>query len=490
MVFFALFTGTAGGLLSLSTSSHASGGILLLLWINSVIMLVGLGIEASRRPYSLNLMHLMALYLFLGAAALFQYASGEFPLAGPIVLLRPELLVASVAISIWVLGYLVGYEATHLLTRPGTGPATRFLNRPIPHSRVFVLLVIALVSLFYLAAIGLTGASTRGAARAAVEQYAGIDPMGGAGGARFGLAYFLFHQMFLRALSPFAFLAGLLLLARDPRSRNLLFVGLVAAVGFGTLVVNNPFAAARLWFATALIALVAPFVLRRLRTGWGLVLITLGGITLLPVLHLGRYFETLDEFTASFELASPITYLADNADVDSLGTLALTQKWIDLNGHRWGLQIVGGLLFWFPRTFWPGKPIDTGGMVTDGLGFEFTNWAVPVIAEPLVDFGLLGVMPFAAFFGMLFARLDRAYWDVEPQRGVLRLLDCVYPFLMGCVLFITRGGWFASLSFTFVFTIWLIPLGFGAARSARRTDGHPENSSLPVSSARDGTAQA
>ena len=108
--------------------------------------------------------------------------------------------------------------------------------------------------------------------------------------------------------------------------------------------------------------------------------------------------------------------------------------------------------------------------MTGGLGFEFTNLAPPVMADALVDFGLLGIPFIAAAFGMLFARIDRAYWDGDGGDSGVRVIDCMYPFWLGCVIFVTRGGSFAAFTCTAGFTFWLLPLGLRWLISPARPD--------------------
>jgi hypothetical protein len=109
-------------------------------------------------------------------------------------------------------------------------------------------------------------------------------------------------------------------------------------------------------------------------------------------------------------------------------------------------------------------------MVTEDLGFHFTNLSPPILAEPLVDFGLVGIPVIAALFGLMLSRLDRAYWESGTERSGLRVIDCIYPFWLGCIIFMTRGGSFASLGFTASFTAWILPFALGLSRSVRVAD--------------------
>jgi hypothetical protein len=459
-----LAVGTAVGWMILPRSHAANTGIMLLIWANVMITLIALGVEARRRPYSLHLMHLVSMFLFLGAASLFQYSVGAFAVAGSIQNSGRQVLPAVMSVTLWLIGYLIAYEIQQRTVGRLRGPMVQYLKRPTSSLRTMIVLFFALLSLGYLAAAGLAGASTRGTAEHALGDF---TLQAGAGS--YTIAYYLIHHVLLRAFSLVALLTGLLFLVRG-RNRNPVFIFLVMAVGAGTMYANNPFAAARMWLATSAIGFAAPFVLHRLRTGWAVVLIALAGLALLPALHESRYAETFDEFIEYAAFVSPLDYLATNSDVDSLGMLTLCQRWTESHGHRWGMQFLGSLLFWFPRTLWPNKPIETGAMVTGDLGFEFTNLAPPIMSDPLVDFGYVGIPFVAALFGLLFSRLDRIYWSEARSKSVVRVIDCIYPLWMGCIIFMTRGGSFGSFSFTAGFTVWIVPLAIGFAPALRRME--------------------
>ena len=487
VLFLVLLGAVALSWLTLPRSGQADTAVMALIWVNTTVLIAALALEARRRPYSLHLMHLLAMSLFVGAASIFQYSTGRLALAGPIAPLQSQIQVGVVAVSLWILGYLAGYELHRRLGRRHGGSVSAFLCRPVTLIRAHVFMMLAIVSLLYLAAIGLAGVGTRGAATEAM-----IEHTLATGTGALGLGYHLIHSMLLRAFSPVAVLVGMVVLVRLPRSRTPIFIGLVAATLIGTLVGNNPFAAARMWLSTTLIAFSAALFLKRMQTGWLLVLITLAGVALLPALHETRFMLSFDEVIEFFELSSPVVYLTTSSDVDSLGMLALVQRWTEIHGYTWGKQILAGILFWVPRTIWPTKPIETGAQVTGDLGFEFTNLSPPVMAEALVGFGLLGVLPAAAIFGTILSRLDQTYWYAQAPDGRLRVIDCFFPFWLGCVVFITRGGWFASIGFTSVFSFWILLLALGMSRRTRRggrTDS-PERMAPAADSASQGTPRA
>jgi hypothetical protein len=462
LVALGLGAATMAAWAALPHAPEAEPLVLLILWLNLILILVPLGAEIGRRPYSLNLMHLLSMFLFLGAASLLQYTRGVLGVPGPIRNVQGQVATAALATTFWMTGYIVAYEFRRTLG--SKTPRAGFLNRPLTMPRILLLSVLALAGLVFLASADLLGVTTRGAAERAMISYAET-----AGAGRYSNVLFILTSNLARALSPVALMAALLLMLRNPRTVTLAVLPAVLVIGAGTLLVNNPFAAARMFFTCSLIAFLAPFFLRRFRTGWLLVGSILMGLAVLPALGDTRHALDFGELRATFQIGSPLMYLAANSDVDSLGMTAICQKWVDQHGHTWGRQILGGFLFWVPRVWWPDKPFGTGAMATSGLGFEFTNLAPPITAEALVDFGLGGVLVIGFLCGWLLARLDAIYW-APGREGVAktyRIIDATYPFWLVCVVFYTRGDLFGAMTFGVSFTAWIAVLGLGRA-SARR----------------------
>lgn len=450
---------TVLGWIALPHSTSVDPSILVLLWFNILVMLSALGVELGRRPYSLHVMHLVSMYLFLGAAALFQYTRGQLAVPGSIALLKREMLPTVASITFWLAGYITAYEfRPYVSRRPSMGG---LLSRSLTTSRVIVLSLMACVGLAYLAAVGLLGATTRGAADEAIGNFSAESGAGAYSG-----TIGILTTNVARALPPVSLLTAVLLLVRDRRRRHASLSVLVAIVGLGTLLVNNPFAAARMFFTCNVIAFSAPFALLRFKTAWPLVLAITFGLTILPALGNARGAVRFDELVTYLQVISPLQYLSTNGDVDSLGMTALCQRWIDQFGYTWGRQFLGAMLFWIPRAIWTTKPIGTGTMVAQDLGFEYANLAPPIPAEGLINFGLPGVFVFGAIFGWILSYMDAVYW--RPGRNAIaksfRIIDAIYPFLLVCVVYYTRGDLFPAMAFMVSFTIWILPLGIGVSR--------------------------
>lgn len=457
-----LLAATVAGVYTLGTSPRTDAFVLVILWFNLLLMVGALGAEVSRRPYSLHMLHLLALFLFLGPSAIFQYSVGQFAVAGPIELYREEMPLAALAVSLWLFGYLTAYRVFEGISSSTNGPMQRFLSREVTRARALWTLGFAILVLVYLGVVvGLSGASSRGAAYEASTDFA-VDTGAFLGG---GLVFHLINHLLLRAFPFVAIVATVLVLRRAPLYRNLPLIALLAAALVGVYVADNPFAAQRIWLVVCLFSLAAPMLFIRLRSGWPVVVSAVIGLTILPALSANRNSESFSDWldwAQTIGLASPLDFLAKGTDTDLMGMLVMCVKWTQVEGYQWGLQTLSGLLAWFPRSLWRGKGIGTGAMVTEDLGFEFTNLAPPIVAEPVVDFGLAGVFPFAFFLGWLFSKLDRLYWSKNHDpKSPVRVIDVILPFWLGLTILLTRGDLLAATVFILAFTFWVFVLGVG-----------------------------
>ena len=451
------------GAVTIDTGANTSitAGVVIHFVFNTALVLVALAFSIRSHPYSMHLFHLVGLLIFACVGGLYQYLAGNFPLAGPVMIFAKEIPIALVAVTLWVLAYLAGYLLRYRsLGRIRSSRFVRSFEKPVSVASVHFALVVGFFSLLYLASLGLVGAFTRAAAQESLS-LAASGPV------------FFINNIFVRAL-PLLAVAGTALAIR--RSGSILSIGLLIPMFVfdvvGVMVTNSPFAAARYWFVAVAVGLSAPHLLAGRRTAILVLICLLGGLSILPSIGAARDAQTLAEIVQYYlKVDSPFEYLANSGDVDAFGMMCLATKWLGIHGPTWGMQMLGALLFWVPRTFWPSKPIGTGAMVSEQLGFEFTNLSVPIMTEPLVDFGLIGV-PIAAFaFGWLLASLDRSYWTpFDPSRSPVgfRRIDVIYPFWVGMVLFVTRGDLLSSFGYTVGITLAMIPFVVVPARIRAR----------------------
>ncbi|MFO0691364.1 MAG: hypothetical protein U0900_21885 [Myxococcota bacterium] len=442
-------------------NSLVHSGVVLHFAFNTIIVLIALGFALRRHPYSMNLFHLVGLLIFACVAGFYQYLTGAFPLAGPVMIFVDEIPVASFVVTLWILFYLGGYAVRDRMSsqiRP-----SRFIHsfeKPVSVASVHFSLIVGFFALIYLASLGLVGAFTRAAAESTLS-LTSSGPL------------YLVNQVFVRAI-PLLAVAGTALAIRH--SGSVMDIGLLLPMFLfdvvGVLITNSPFAAARYWFVAVAVGMSAPHLLAGRKTAVPMLFCLILGLSVLPSIGAARDAQTLAEVIRDYlRIDSPFEYLAHSGDVDAFGMICLALKWMAIHGVRWGMQMLGAALFFVPRSIWPDKPIGTGAMVSGDLGFDFTNLSVPIMTEPLVDFGVIGVPVVAFAFGWILASLDRSYWtpfDPASSPTGFRRIDIIYPFWVGLVLFITRGDLLSSFGYTVGITIAMLPFVIVPARIRAR----------------------
>lgn len=187
------------------------------------------------------------------------------------------------------------------------------------------------------------------------------------------------------------------------------------------LTLVNPFSSPRFLLMTVILGLLA---------AWGLYasakvfrFVSLGAV--LGMLFL---FPILDSFRGAIgtiQKVDPLGALSES-DFDAFGQLLNTITYVDSHGITWGNQLLGVLLFWVPRSMWPGKPIDTGILLAEDRGYWFTNISAPLPAELYINGGW-----FALAAGMLVIGFYLRRWD---DRNELRLQETGVPSILGCVI--------------------------------------------------------
>lgn len=136
---------------------------------------------------------------------------------------------------------------------------------------------------------------------------------------------------------------------------------------------------------------------------------------------------------------------------DAYTTYSLTLDYVRENGITWGRQLLGVLFFFIPRSFWPSKPIGSGAFMAERLG-TFTNISCSLPGEGYINWGIIGLILFGLFLGMISQRIDNTYWDnsINSYR-----IETLYPILIFMFFFMCRGDLLSSFAYlcAFIF-VW------------------------------------
>lgn len=419
-----------------STEAAPNYSALLSFLPSALVTTVALLLEVRRRPYSLHLMHLLAVAVLFILAPLVQTIQGVYP--GGFQAADSDVALANLCIFIWVVAYVAG----EWLFRHRFGAVRArlpFLERNLSLASLGFGTLLATATLSYLAYRGTAGALTRAAFG---EAYAATSTMD-------------LSMVKIARAAPLIVLAGwLMLIALFPRRRTWAVGGVCLFLFLGNLVFNNPLAAARYWTLTIAMAFACVLHLRKTATATLLFPGAMVGVLLMPSLNVGRTRTDFDMGMLAVREGATSPSLLAGGDFDAYINLAMTNKLIDLHGVTHGHQLLGALLFWVPRAWWHDKPTGSGAYAAEMLNLPWANIASPLPAEALINFGIFGIAPCAVVFaGILYLADSRYYLNrtgAPPE--LFRPLDVVYPFWLGLVVFATRGDLINGFSFAVALT--------------------------------------
>ena len=258
-------------------------------------------------------------------------------------------------------------------------------------------------------------------------------------------------------VAPFMCLYALL---RLRQARSFRFTGrpdlsalLVVLIAVNVLF-NNPLSQPRFWIATMIIAFaLSGRWIRRAGFQVALVVVYLAAsLVAFPYLDLTRNAGLGD---ATGPSGSITDLYVNKADYVAMEDTAYAIQYVDEHGHTDGKQILGAVLFFVPRSTWPGKADDTAKLIAANIGWvQNFNLDSPLWAEGYVDFGWFGVIAVLGIFGWAIGCGDRKLLRAPPAT----FIAIVVPTTIGYELLFIRGSMLqamARLSLIFLFG-WLL----------------------------------
>ena len=403
---------------------------------------------ARGEPRLFELFFWLFAYIFMGLAPTVQMRSDQ--ISGTTPGMDPAVDLPTAAIV--VVG-LVAYEIGRAVavrerwwTRTGqrraaSGPRTDVSQISTRRTAILFLIGAAAAS-YYLSRVGLGDFfSSRDEARAA-RIVAFPDPTTRASIAGLGLYPLLIAVgalVHLRRIS-----------APDAR-RRLLTLGLI--VGFVLILLQaSPVSNARYTVGTVFFALAVYLGATRTTVRVRTTMITTIAAFLL-VFPLADAFRR--EGQATFDRGGFFGEYQANGDYDSFWQIANAYSyWQDglVEPFR---QLTGSLLFWVPRSVWPGKPADTGMVLADYRHYSFDNLSAPMWAEALVNGGIGFLVVVFLMLGWALQRLDSKLVSSTSAGGPWVIVGAVFSvyltiLLRGSLLQATAAFALAALSVLFV----------------------------------------
>jgi len=214
------------------------------------------------------------------------------------------------------------------------------------------------------------------------------------------------------------------------------------------IVVNFPLALPRYFVATLYISLLitAGFRVFKNRYFFSYTLIALILIAF-PLWGITRLYLH-DSARLLSDVRVVYTDAVSYGDFDPYTSLCRTIVYVQEHGISYGYQLLGVLLFFVPRSWWPDKPIGSGALVYDAIGVGFRNIASPFFAEGYINFGIAGALGFMALLAFVAARYDHIYqYYFNAEKQPLRFSVLFYPTAMIMIFFVLRGDLLSSFAY-------------------------------------------
>jgi hypothetical protein len=255
-------------------------------------------------------------------------------------------------------------------------------------------------------------------------------------------------------LNPFAFIAAVIGLRATYQSRSWHWLILFGVLLIAALFIVNPLVTARFRLSALLLFGVLVFA------GWNntrvIALSVVAGLIISPL------FNSFRTDLPSSDIRGIDTFFA-HMDYDGLTIMCYAVYYVAQVGYSYGLNILSGLLFFVPRSFW----VDKSEHVTHYLfpylevsrGLTSDNLSSPIPSEGYFAFGIVGTVIFTMVVLKALATIEcRA--ETSDDNSPWKLIACVSPML---TMILLRGPFLVGYS-----EFWGYVLAIVAAASLTR----------------------
>ncbi len=396
--------------------------VVLTYFVNIVLFNWQLINAVKERPFSLNLMFWFFSLFFFGYAPLLQFfVKSNFWGISPTV---DELVRTNIYIFVWSVFYMFGRRFFKkpvrreliLSIRKKKPMLTDFVYSVNEDALIFMVVLSIASTLYFIATIGFSNMIFRST---------NINE-------DLNTTQFLLSNHILKNIVVYTF-ALCLLHTKQTGKSGILF--LVSAVCF--LVSCFPTGIARNMMASFYGGIAIIFWDKTRQGRWFSFVIVASLIFLFPALDVFRNFDSFQRNDAWQLFLEELENTYITGDYDAHTMFVAIQRYVKKFDYSFGLQLVGAMFFFVPRSLWPSKPIGTGAMTAEKLlGNDFTNVSAPLVSEGYVNFGIIGVVLFAILLGFACRELDNKYWRTNEPLCSIKI---IYPLCLFQFFFMLRG---------------------------------------------------
>ena len=404
------------------------------LGLNGTCWLYLLVNEVQKHAFSMAMMHWCFCLLFFFFAVLVQYTNDAFPW----VKYRDDeiLVTTNFILFLWTIGIWIGQH----IKKTKKYPVSIKKIDCTKYAKICVVLM-SLIAFWRIKTVGFTDLL----ARSTAESKANYDSISMLvdhtmqAGAYMVCIISIIAFKQIKKLWPYALCCTVLMVIAYPPSGMARYAA--AAIYFGILLTFSD----------------------KLREGRLFIFIFMGSFSIiLPLLNAFRLlsFDNVDIITTLSKVIHNFSneWLAGDYDAYTMLTLAVQD--IQENGILWGRQLIGGILFFVPRSLWKDKPVGTGHQIATNLHWNFTNLSCPLPAEAIMNFGYIGVIVFAIVIGYIVKEVDNSYWNIKKRsknKMEFYSLELLYPVSTIFFFYMCRGDFMSSYSYVMAYImVWAI----------------------------------
>lgn len=394
-----------------------------------------LWITMAGAPYSLKQVHWIFYATFFAIAPLFQYTSGVWPWGySPS---NTRILQVCLLVFIWGLIFVFASGSTDFVSQNYDSNNHEMLCRKMtfeltPMARTILPLGCVACLVVLLKVVGFENMFLRTTNKADIDSSS--------------LA--LIISVCLRA---FVF-GSFALLALNARREHKYYAGTIVA-GICLILTCFPTALARFNVAAIYLGIaILLFPAFSKKRGLFSFLLIMGFLVAYPLFNAFKYIGAAASFHEGMEtIVGSMTAGYTSGNYDAFSVMFWCFDYLGRFGCANGLQLIGAILFFIPRSIWPSKPVPSGELVFSSLNFHFTDIAFPLPFEGVLNFGLIGLPVFALGYGFVVRMVDTHYWKSRKSylAGAPSTLLLYYPFLLCLTFYMLRGAMMTT--FTYIF---------------------------------------
>lgn len=383
--------------------------------------------EMLKYAYSLVMMHWFFFLMFYGIAAFLQYLSGNILYFSTVS--NQILLTVSLIFLGWIIFFTLGTK-TRLTIKPSNYFVSLVTVTLKPNSKFIIMLtcITVLITFYLVSSVGFLSMFSRSTSSEVFEQGS--------------LAESSILQSTMRNIILYGLAISIAFLKSSKKGLSLVIIQLLCF-----LVINFPTGVGRSYVAIAYIGLLLLLFPSVKKKSVFMFIFFFAFIVVFPMINVFRNYS-LDSVTWSM-LYETIQNISQNylyGDYDAFAMIIYTVKYVSEFGLTYGYQLLGPLLFFVPRIFWESKPVGSGYMILETYGHGFKNGSEPLIAEGLLNFGILGVLVFAFIAGNLAKSIDKCYWKFNNNLSPT-FISIFYPFFLSIFFFMLRGDLMNTFAF-------------------------------------------